>query len=180
MLEVSGRITASLGPRYAGAWFDNADGGRFKLGYTEGADLEPARRIVAECRLESSVVFLELEWSWTELLAAQDGLTARLKPLGLGSAGRAGSTVSRQRWVIRVEVAVLGLAAEDSAAIDAALAATPVPVERVNVESLDLGIEPAIGTWRPTPLELLDAQGQAVLGSAFRVRAAPAAATCAS
>ena len=62
---------------------------------------------------------------------------------------------------------MLGLAAEDSAAIDAALAATPVPVERVNVESLDLGIEPAIGTWRPTPLELLDAQGQAVLGSAF-------------
>ena len=139
VVEVSGRITASLGPRYAGAWFDNADGGRFKVGYTAGADLEPARRIVAECRLEASVVFLQLEWSWTELLAAQDGLTARLKPLRLGERWSSGLAVSRQRWVIRVEVAVLGLAAEDSAAIDAALAATPVPVERVNVENLDLG-----------------------------------------
>ena len=70
--------------------------------------------------------------------------------LRLGERWSNGLTVSRQRWVIRVEVAVLGLAAEDSAAIDAALAAMPVPVERVNVESLDLGIEPAIGTWRPT------------------------------
>ena len=86
VLEVSGRITASLGPRYAGAWFDNGDGGRFKVGYTEGADLGPARRIVAECRLEPSVVFLELEWSWTELLAAQDALTARLEAAQAGGA----------------------------------------------------------------------------------------------
>jgi hypothetical protein len=169
---VAGGIIGTLGDHFAGASFDNEDGGLFKVGYTAGADLTRAQAIVAACQLESGVAFVPSRWSWRELTAAQRDLSGRLSSLGPTGRWGTGLVAVDGAYVLKVWVATRGLSPEDSAAIDEAIAATPVTVVRVDLDLEGFGLTPDRASGEDL-LSRLTAQARALLGRDFACAVQP-------
>lgn len=80
LVPVADEIRKTMGDEYAGAWFDNADGGRLKVGFAS-AERQPSSALVSRVKavidgagMANEVDLLPVRATWAQLEAAQDKL----------------------------------------------------------------------------------------------------------
>jgi hypothetical protein len=132
-----GAITAALGPRWAGAWYDANDCGRLKVAVASsdrrlvGKDVEAARSVLRNHRLITAVRLVPVRSSLTQLEWAQTVVDRELR--GLLSSGKIETYINVPTNGVIVSVAT-SASRRDRRAVRAAAASVSVSVviERSN------------------------------------------------